>query len=154
MTEETRLSALIDDYLRFVWGRDPIEATQAGIHDLDAGLTDLSPAAFAEEIVQRKQYLARFEAMDRNALDADAGMDLDVARIDARSALRRLTERPVWTSAPYWVVEQLGAGCSALMRDDGTDVAAQGEALWARLRQAPRRTWTRPPPRGCTWAWG
>jgi uncharacterized protein (DUF885 family) len=137
MTEATRLATLIDEYLRFVWSRDPIEATQTGVHDYDTILTDLSRDGYAAELRDRAHYLARFEAIDRGRLDADAAMDLDAALIDVRTGLRRLEERPVWNSAPYWIAEQLGTAFSALMRGDNGDATGQGEALLARLRQAP-----------------
>jgi uncharacterized protein (DUF885 family) len=132
------LAGLIDDYLKFVFLRDPIEATQQGIHDHDATLGDHSVQAYADEIAQRQAFVARFAAVDATALDDDAAMDLAVARIDVATSLRRLEARPLWTSAPYWYVEQLGSAFAALMRGDGQTPNAQGERLWARLRLAPR----------------
>ncbi len=131
------LQALIADYLAYVLRRDPIEATQLGVHDHDDALTDLSPDALEEEIAQRKAFQRRFAALDRATLDADAAMDLDVARIDVATALRRLEARPPMQTAPYWVVEQLGTAFSSLMRDDGQPPELQAERLLARLRQAP-----------------
>lgn len=133
----SELQTLIDDYLTYVLARDPIEATQLGVHDYDDTLTDLSPDALDDEIARRKAFQARFAAMDRAALDADAAMDLDVARLDVATALRRLETRPPMQTAPYWVVEQLGTAFSALMRDDGQPPALQAERLLARLRLAP-----------------
>lgn len=135
---QTELAALIDDYLKFVFERDPIEATQQGIHDYDATLGDYSAAAYTDEITRRREFQARFQAIDRAVLDADAAMDLDVARIDVATSLRRLEARPVWTHAPYWYVEQLGTAFSTVMRGDGQNPTAQGERLWSRLRLAPR----------------
>ena len=131
------LAALIDSYLQFVFRCDPIEATQLGVHDHDATLGDSSADAYADEVAQRQVYLAQFQAIDSAMLDADARMDWQVARIDVTASLRRLQEHPMWQSAPYWYVEQLGTAFSALMRGDEQTPAAQGEQLWARLRLTP-----------------
>jgi len=135
---QTDLAALIDDYLRMVFAADPIEATQQGIPDHDATLGDPSADAYAQEIAQRQAFLRRFQAIDRDGLDADARMDLDVALIDAQTALARLQARPSWERAPYHYVEQLGAALSGLMRHNGRTPTEQGDRLWARLRLAPR----------------
>ena len=131
------LRATIDAYLAYVLRRDPIEATQLGVHDYDDALTDLSVDALQGEIAQRKAFQTRFAALDRAALDRDAALDLDVARIDVATALRRLETQPPMRTAPYWVVEQLGTAFSALMRGEGQPPAQQAERLLARLRHAP-----------------
>ncbi len=135
---QTDLATLIDDYLKFVFMRDPIEATQQGVHDYDATLGDYSADAYAGEIAQRQAFLARFQAIDPTDLDPDAAMDLAVARIDAATSLRRLEARSPWSSAPYWYIEQLGVAFSTIMRGDGQTSTAQGDRLWSRLRLAPR----------------
>lgn len=130
-------AALIDDYLAFVLRRDPIEASQLGVRTHDRELGDYAAEAYADEIVQRRRYAERFAAVDPAALDADAALDLAVARIDVGTALRRLEDLQVWARAPYWYVERLGAALSAVMRASELPHDEQGDRLLARLAQAP-----------------
>lgn len=135
--QQQALAALVDEYLAFVFQRDPIEATQLGIHDGDDRLSDYSAAAFADEIAQRKRFLHQLDTIDPVGLGPDARMDWEVARIDLTTSIRRLEAYPAWDRAPYWIVEQLGKAISALMRKDGQEPAQQGERLLARLNLAP-----------------
>lgn len=145
-TTQTELNTLIDEYLQGVFAADPIKATKLGIQDHDATLGDISADAYVEEIAQRQRFLSRFQSLDAALLDADARMELQVALIDLQTSLRRLQDREMWTSAPYWYVEQLGTAFSALIGVDGlsstvsptVSPSVQGERLWARLRLAPR----------------
>lgn len=137
MPQAQALEALIAEYLAFVFQRDPIEATQLGMHNQDDRLSDYGAEAFATGLERRKQFLHQLDAIDPVGLAPDARMDWDVARIDLTTKIRWLEEHPIWERAPYWVVEQLGTAFSALMRGDGQDPAQQGERLLARLNQAP-----------------
>ncbi len=102
------LAALITEYLNFVFQLDPIAATRLGVHQHDHLLGELSPHAFAEEAAKRRSFLRCLQKLDRSSLTPDEQMDLQVVQIDLETALRRLTDQPLWTCAPYWYVEQLG----------------------------------------------
>jgi uncharacterized protein (DUF885 family) len=141
-TTQTELNTLIEEYLQVVFAADPIKATKLGIQAHDSTLGDTSAEAYTEEIAQRQSFLNRFHSIDAALLDKDARMELEVALIDLKTSLRRLQDRKMWTSAPYWYVEQLGTAFSTLIGVDGLSStlspSIQGERLWARLRLAPR----------------
>lgn len=133
----SELQNLVDEYLDFVFARDPIEATRLGIHEHDDTLGDLSPHAVAEEATRRREFLSRFQAIDADELDADERMDLDVAIIDLRTALRRHEDLRIWQRAPYWYLERLGSAYSNLIRRQFAPAEARAAKLLSRLQETP-----------------
>lgn len=131
------LSSLINEYLNFVFQLDPIAATRLGVHQHDHLLGELSPHAFAEEAAKRRSFLRCLQKLDRSNLTPDEQMDLQVVQIDLETALRRLTDQPIWTCAPYWYVEQLGSAFSDLMGHAFAPAEERGMNLLARLRATP-----------------
>jgi uncharacterized protein (DUF885 family) len=133
----TDLGKLVDEYLAFALAADPIEATRLGVHDHDHLLGDLTPDAVAEDAAKRRQFLDRFQAIDFEGLDDDERMDLQVAIIDLRTALRRREDQKVWQRAPYWYLERLGGAFSNLISRRSAPEEERGRRLLARLEQAP-----------------
>ncbi len=131
------LPRLIDDYLAHIFAADPIEATRLGVHDHDDRLGDVSPAAIAEAAARRADFLDRLRQVDRAGLDADAAMDLDVALVDAETAVRRHEDVQAWRRAPYWYVERLGEAFSGLMDHGAAPAEDRGRHLLARLAATP-----------------
>lgn len=133
----SELQTLIQEYLTFIFKSDPIRATQVGIHDYDDSLGDLSQDAIAEDATRRRDFLRRVEAISPNGLNADERMDLRVAIIDLETSLRRHDDLRIWERAPYWYLERLGGGLSALMSRNFAPAEERGRRLLARLQQVP-----------------
>ena len=131
------LSALINEYLNFVFQLDPIAATQVGVHKYDHLLGEISPHAFVEEAAKRRSFLRCLQGLDQSTLTPDEQMDLQVLRIDLETALRRLADQQIWTRAPYWYVEQVGSAFSALMGHAFAPAEERGAHLLARLLATP-----------------
>jgi hypothetical protein len=64
-------------------------------------------------------------------------MDLQVALIDLRTALRRHEDIRVWQRAPYWYLERLGGAFSNLISRRFAPAEERGRRLFSRLQQAP-----------------
>jgi uncharacterized protein (DUF885 family) len=131
------LQNLIDDYLAFVFERDPIQATRMGVHDYDHLLGTLTPDAVTGEAAQRRDFLRRFRAIEAQNLDADARMDLRVAIVDLETALRRHEDQQVWRRAPYWYLERLGGAFSNLISRGFAPAEERGRRLLSRMQRAP-----------------
>jgi len=132
----TKLETLVDEYLAFVFERDPIQATRLGVHDNDHLLGDLSPDAMADESAKREDFLRRFQAVDPGGLGPNARMDLRVAVVDLETALRRHQDLRVWERAPYWYLERLGGAVSNLISRKFAPPEERGRSLLSRLQGA------------------
>jgi uncharacterized protein (DUF885 family) len=136
-TKKEDLAGLMQEYLYYVFGQDPIAATQLGVHDYNYLLGEPSAAAWQDDLAARRHYLARFEAVNPNGLGADRQMDLQVTLIDLRTSLRRGEDLQIWARAPYWYAEQLGMALSAPMRALEVPAVERGAQLHARLCSLP-----------------
>lgn len=132
-----KLQNLANEYLAFIVESDPIDATRLGIHSYDEQLGDLTPDAIAERADKRQKFLARFTAIDPETLSADEQMDLQVAKIDLQTALRRHEDLCIWKRAPYWYLERLGGSFSDLINRDFAPQEDRGRRLLSRLQKAP-----------------
>jgi uncharacterized protein (DUF885 family) len=83
---DAALERAVDDLVADLFRRNPTMATQAGIHDYDDRLEDLSKAAIAAEIDALKQFRARFAAIDAGTLSVPNQLDREqvLAAIDSR----------------------------------------------------------------------
>jgi uncharacterized protein (DUF885 family) len=123
---------ILQDY----WRRYPVEATQAGIHDCDGQLPDLSADGLDERRVWRTRVRSQLEA---------ATLDGELA-IDRRVLLGELAGEAVlddwqWAkrSPAYYVEQALQALDTLLARPDTRATEAErGERLRARLTAMPR----------------
>ena len=131
------LQTLIDEYLKFVFQSDPIQATRLGIHDYNHLLGDLNPDVVADEATKRQDFLRQFGDIDPNVLDPQARMDLQLAVIDGETSLRRHEDLGIWERAPYWYLERLGGAFSDLMTRKFAPVEERMRQLLSRLEQAP-----------------
>ncbi|HUG48460.1 MAG TPA: DUF885 domain-containing protein [Candidatus Limnocylindria bacterium] len=75
----SELQILIDDFLRNEYETSPVLASGLGLTDYDERLDDLSAAAFNKRDADAEAYLARFEAVTDDGLDADQRIDRDLA---------------------------------------------------------------------------
>lgn len=133
----SELSTLIDEYLRFVFQSDPIEATRLGIHEYDHLLGTYSAEAIAERADKRRAFLQRFQSINPETLDDDERMDWELARIDLETALRRHEDLHVEERAPYWYLERLGGALSSLLQRPDASPIEVAERLEARLQHIP-----------------
>jgi uncharacterized protein (DUF885 family) len=77
--EDTRLANLFRTYLDEEFRLHPLFATQAGNHDFDDQLDDLSPAARGKDVDRAKNWLARIaKEIDATKLSRDGRIDLDI----------------------------------------------------------------------------
>ena len=129
------MTGALHPYVEFVFGADPILASERGDERGRARLGDIEPEAFAAQDETRARLLAEAEAV----APADVGtvdcLEQQVLLTELRTAGRRAEAEAVWQRAPYWYTERLGAAVGGLMSGDGDADAA--EALLARLRAVP-----------------
>jgi uncharacterized protein (DUF885 family) len=134
MTEfEPLAREFIDESFRL----DPLEATNAGIHDHDARWPDWSTAGIAERMAFVDRWTARLEAMPSGDLTADQAIDRD--RLLLELGDRRYEARfaaDAWD--PMTWVYRLGDGLFTLLARDFAPPAARLASFAGRLEGIPR----------------
>lgn len=75
----TQLAALIEEFLETEFRSSPVLASGLGLTEYDERLDDLSADAFHRRDDDAASYLARFEAIPDDGLDAGARIDRDLA---------------------------------------------------------------------------
>ena len=96
----TNFNALVDKYFDFYFSFHPSEATAEGFHQYDQKLEDYSAAAHAQQIRGLKEYLGKFEAVDRSTLSPDTQGDLDWIISSIHAGLLELEDIQMWKKDP------------------------------------------------------
>jgi len=92
--------ALVDQYFDFYYSCHPSEGTSAGFHQYDPMLEDYSAAARAREIRGFKDFLGRFESLDRSQLPGAAAGDREWLISSIHSDLLELENVQMWRKDP------------------------------------------------------
>jgi hypothetical protein len=93
-------NTLVDQYFDAYYTNNPSEATQVGFHQYDAKLEDYSAAGRSREIAGFKEYLAKFERLDRTNLPPDTAADLDWIVSSIHGELLELETIQGWKKNP------------------------------------------------------
>jgi uncharacterized protein (DUF885 family) len=96
----TDFSALVDRFFEFYFPLHPTAATSAGFHQFDAKLEDYTAAGNEQVARGMKDYLAKFESVDRSKLPPDTVADLDWVISSIRSELLELEDIQPWRKDP------------------------------------------------------
>jgi uncharacterized protein (DUF885 family) len=106
---DAALSALAIDYYRAEWKFSPTTATGTGVHDYDAQLDPVTPAAIQAEIAHLHRTLAALEALDLPSLSFDGQVDEKILDASIKTNLYQLEQRAIWQSDPGYYTG-IGAG--------------------------------------------
>jgi uncharacterized protein (DUF885 family) len=93
-------NALVDRFFDFYFPLHPSAATSAGFHQFDAKLEDYTAAGNEQVTRGLKDYLAKFESVDRSKLPPDTAADLDWVIASIRSELLELEDIQPWRKDP------------------------------------------------------
>jgi uncharacterized protein (DUF885 family) len=93
-------NALTDKFLDFFFPLHPSFATSVGFHQFDTKLEDFTAAGQEELARGLKEYLAKFEAVDRAKLPPDTAADLDWMIAAIRGELLEIEDIQQWRKDP------------------------------------------------------
>src|SRR5437763_960371 len=93
-------NALTDKFLDFFFPLHPSFATSVGFHQFDTKLEDFTAAGQEELARGLKEYLAKFEAVDRAKLPQDTAADLDWMIAAIRGELLEIEDIQQWRKDP------------------------------------------------------
>ncbi len=115
----------------------PADATAEGLHDYDAKLDDISPAAHARETKRLKAALAAFQAIDPASLDPSRRDDREVLIGQIKGDLLNLERIQTWRTNPNRYVELATGSVFSLVQRDFAPLADRMRSAIARERQIP-----------------
>lgn len=121
---------------------DPVSATAQGLHeykgvDLDARLTDYSPAAIQKAIQFYRNFLGEVTKQASSHPDLEAQTDLQLIRLQCESQLLDLQDIQSYRHNPTQVVEMIGNGLYIPFVLQYMPEAKRMEQIVARLEQTP-----------------
>ena len=127
----------VDDYFAAQFRARPSAGTEAGLHQYDAQLEDLSRAHVLARVAELKQLQARLDAFDRQQLSFDEAIDAQALGGDLRSELQGLEVLRNWERNPMPYVRVPGNAVDGLMKRDFAPAHDRLRSVVARLASVP-----------------
>ncbi len=127
----------VDDYFEAQFAARPSAGTEAGLHQYDERLEDLSRARVESRIAELKRLQARLDAFDRKQLSFDDAIDAQALDGDLRSALQGLEVLRTWERNPMPYVRVAGNAVDGLMKRDFAPAHDRLRSVVARLKAVP-----------------
>jgi uncharacterized protein (DUF885 family) len=131
-------NALVDQYFDAYFATNPTDATQAGFHQHDSKLEDYSAAGRKREIAGLRDYLAKFEKLDRTNLPADTADDLDWIISSIHGDLLELETIQGWKKDPDTYTSGITNSIFLVMKRNYAPPEDRLRSVIARERQFPR----------------
>jgi hypothetical protein len=128
---------LVKAYIDGGFRSHPSQATSAGLHDYDARLDDVSPAAHAAEAKRLKATLAGLDAIDPASLSASDRDDRDVLIGQIKGALLYEERVPTWRTNPDPYLQLATSSVFTLVQRDFAPLPERMRSAIARERQIP-----------------
>jgi uncharacterized protein (DUF885 family) len=131
-------NALVEKYFDFYFEHSPAEATQDGFHQYDSKMEDYSAAGRVKEIAGLKDYLAKFEKLDRSGLSPDTAADLDWMISSIHAELLELEDIQMWRKDPDVYTSGVTDSIFALMKRNFAPPEERLRSVIDRERQFPK----------------
>lgn len=133
---DQRFQALAARYFAELWQRDPIRATQEGVHEYDAELTDFSAAAFAARVAWTRRFLEALHEIDPASLGAEDSYDQRILEAYLETSLVSLQTLQPWRHDPSYYTSRLALSIYELL-GAAHPTRARDEAILQRERAMP-----------------
>jgi uncharacterized protein (DUF885 family) len=127
----------VDDYFDAQFRAQPSAGTEAGLHQYDGQLEDLSRARIEARIAELKQLRARLTAFDRTRLSFDDAIDAQALEGDLLGTLQGLEILRTWETNPMAYVRVPGNGVDGLIKRDFAPAHDRLRSIVARLQAVP-----------------
>jgi uncharacterized protein (DUF885 family) len=131
-------NTLVDKYFDFYFDSHTAEATQDGFHQYDSKLEDYSAAGRTQEIAGMKEYLGKFEVLDRSKLPPDTAADVDWMISSIHSQLLELETIQMWRKDPDAYTSSVTDSIFSLMKRNFAPPEQRLQSVIDRERQFPK----------------
>jgi uncharacterized protein (DUF885 family) len=133
-----RVAAASEAFLTGWFGRNPVDATAAGIHEHDQRWPDLSPGGRMEAAEWLEQQRSEVMTISYDGLDADQRLELDLLR-DQLELARFVDEvEQPWLRNPLAYSGLISTGLDDLISRDFAPIDERANALAFRLEALPQ----------------
>jgi len=126
-------TAILEDHYK----RNPIEATDLGIHKYDDQLSDLSEAALKAESAALKDFRARLAAIDPATLTLDRALDREQLIHSMDAQVLGIDTIKMWAKDPDTYSGDLTNAAYVIMKRNYAPAADRLKALIAREKKLP-----------------
>jgi hypothetical protein len=137
MSDAPAFTRWLDDFFTSYYRRNPVSATFIGVHDHDALLPDLSPAADAAAAAELDDLLRRLDSLPAEPLAAPEQLDRELARAALEIQRWELGAAQFQAGNPCVYTGEAIFGCISLVLRDFAPLPERMAALEARLRAVP-----------------
>ena len=134
---DAAVAVIADDYYKHEWQFTPTSATVTGVHDYDAQLDPVTPAAISAEIARLHATLKKLQRLDSGALSLNGQTDQQSLESSIGGGLFSLEERPAWRLSPSYYTDIAAGGIYGLMSRDFAPLARRLTLAVAREKQIP-----------------
>ncbi|HEY3416589.1 MAG TPA: DUF885 domain-containing protein [Armatimonadota bacterium] len=130
-------SAWLDDFFRTYYDRRPVNATFAGLHELDHRLPDYSEKASGETVDEMQALLARLDTLPDEDLTPAAAMDRKLAAGYLRIQLWEFQSQHFYRGNPCLYTGEATFGVISLFLTDYAPVGERVAAAVDRMNAVP-----------------
>jgi uncharacterized protein (DUF885 family) len=131
------LGALANRYFNEAWRLDPVDATDAGVHDYDNTLGAYGADAYAERLDVARRYLASLRAIDPGTMGAEASYDAAIFESKLEERILSLGTLERWKHDPALYTGVASDGVYQLLARDFAPLPDRVRSIVARERQIP-----------------
>ncbi|MCA1664533.1 MAG: DUF885 domain-containing protein [Myxococcales bacterium] len=135
LAADSSFANLADQYWDEALAAQPTFATEAGIHEYDDKLPDLSKAAIDARVASATKWKQRFAAVDASKLSLDDANDLATLRHAVDADLVEYTAYRRWRRLPRYYVEPAINGVYLLIKRDFAPLRERMKSVIAREEQ-------------------
>ncbi len=129
---------LVDKYFDSYFQLNPTNATSAGFHQYDNQLEDYSAAGRERETRELKDFLRKFQEVDRSKLPPDTAADLDWVMSSIHSELLELENIQMWRKDPDSYTSGVSNSIFLIMKRNYAPPEERLRSAIERERQIPK----------------
>jgi hypothetical protein len=134
---DAMLGALANRYFNEAWRLDPVDATDAGVHDYDTTLGSFGADAYAERLDVARRYLASLRAIDPGTMGAEASYDAQIFESKLEGRVLSLETLQRWKHDPAQYTDVASDGVYQLLARNFAPLPDRVRSIVARERQIP-----------------
>jgi len=136
--EDREFAKLSEEFMGWYFETNPVTATAEGEHRYDGRIDDLGAEARLMELEGLNDYLSRLEAIDRERLSRDNGIDAAILRNRIDRMIFSLEKTKDWKRDPLLYTRLLGNSIYLLIARDFAPLEERLGSAESRLREFPR----------------
>ncbi len=134
---DDRLDALAQRYFEQRWQLDPIDATEAGVHDGDDRIGSFDPDGWRGRLELARTTLAHLRAIDPGTMGAEAADDAQILGSRLELTILRLGTRQTWKHDPAQYTRLAAESIYGLMSRDYAPLGVRMHSAVARELALP-----------------